>query len=164
MLYGAPGLMGGVSIFFPAALQLVLAFNCLFAHVQSAAFRNPGIRGWLGLQPLPPPGRPAPTATPSVGIMNYQGSTRFQNEKAAEEAPAKAPRYVPQSMRDTYKEIMASASGVSKKASDILTARQERARRENEARRAKEYDDKRRREIEIEKAARGLMKKRKKLE
>jgi hypothetical protein len=155
--------MGGVSIFFPAALQLVLAFNCLFAHIQSAAFRNPGMREWLGLQPLPPPGRTAPTATPS-GIPNYEGSTRFQNQKAAEEAPAKVPRYVPRSMRGTYEEIVASASGVSKRASDILTARQERIGRENEARRAREYDDKRRKEIEIEKAARDLMKKRKNLE
>ena len=138
MLYGLPGFTCIFMLFMPACLQITFAFTSIFAVTQGRLFRYPPFRKWANMTPLPQ--KPKPTQNPGSpyeGILN---------------------KYQPPSPESTVKkgivggaisEIKGAASGVMQSAKETMESRKPTTRlTPTELRRAKAYEERRRKEIE----------------
>ena len=135
MLYGLPSFTCVFMLFMPACLQITFAFTSIFALAQGRLFRYPPFRKWLNMTPIPL--KPKPAGSPYEGILN---------------------KYQPPSLESTAKkgivsgaisEIKGAATGVMQSAKETMESRKPTTRlTPAELRRAKAYEERRRKEIE----------------
>ena len=105
-------------------------------------FRNPTIRAFLGITPLPPIVVPTTTG-PYKGVMNL-----YQPHDAAQES-TKTRKNV---FREAFADVKGAAKTVLGNAKDVQKGGSKPGKRltPGELRRAKAYEEKRRKEIELE--------------
>lgn len=140
-LYGMPLTTLVFMLFMPACLQLTFAFTSMVALLQGRLLRYPPARKFLGISPLPQ--KPKPGANPSSpykGTLNrYQPPTPMPAEKKG-------------LLGGAISELKGAASGVMKSAKTSMEEKKPKTRlTEGELRKAKAYEERRRREIEQEK-------------
>ncbi|MCJ1434297.1 Mitochondrial inner membrane protein oxa1 [Xylographa pallens] len=142
--YGLPLMSFLFMSFWPACVQLTFTTTSIIALGTATLFRHPGIRTFLGISDLPTP-RSATDIGPYKGVMNV-----YQPPSATEEA-AEKPKTVlggaVAELRGAAKQVIGSAKSYQERKAKAgggrLTA--------GELRRAKAYEDKRKRELDIEK-------------
>ena len=138
MLYGLPSFMCIFMLFMPACLQVTFAFTTIFATAQGRLFRYPPFRKWMNMTPIPI--KPKPTGNPGSpyeGILN-----KYQ-------PPSPEPTAKRGIVGGAIAEIKGAASGVMKSAKETMESQKPTTRlTPQELRRAKAYEERRRKEIE----------------
>ncbi|MCJ1287617.1 Mitochondrial inner membrane protein oxa1 [Xylographa opegraphella] len=142
--YGLPMMSFLFMSFWPACVQLTFTTTSIIALGTATLFRHSGIRTFLGISDLPMP-QAATDSGPYKGVMNvYQPPSA--NAEVVEEPKGVLGGAVAD-IKGAAKNVIGSARSYqerkSKSGGGRLTA--------GELRRAKAYEDKRRRELEIEK-------------
>ena len=148
LIYGLPALGLLVISGAPAAVQLHFATTSFFALATNVAFRSPAFRSWLKMSPRPnsPPANAPPPS-------NYKGTITVEGRPAATSS-SKSDRNQLGGVYGLMSKFMGASSGSSggiwgaakKTASDSSI----KARRTRQKRDDKEYETKRRRELEEE--------------
>ena len=147
-------------MFWPGALQITFAFTSLLALFQARLLRQPGVRNWLGIQPLLKPKSPdTQTKPPYTGTLNkYQAPSSL----ATDPAPKSAFEAAKSDVKGAVNQVMKSARSLRGTLRGSLRGEpgpQERTgtqrRTPEELRRANAYEEKRRRELEEEKPRSG---------
>ncbi|MCJ1475795.1 Mitochondrial inner membrane protein oxa1 [Lambiella insularis] len=141
--YGLPMLSFCFMSFWPACVQLTFATTSVIAFGTSMLFRNPGTRAFLGISPLPTPPSMQPS-TPYRGVMNvYQPPS---SENAAPEKPKGVIGGAVADLKGAAKQVLGQARDMQDR-----KARSGGRLTPGELRRAKAYEEKRKRELETEK-------------
>ena len=141
-------------LFWPGCMQLTFATTSVLSLGQAHLLRRPWIRNWLGIQPIP---KAAPASgkpsSPYAGVLNtYQPPE-----------PAKERKGIVGGAIADIKGAAGNAMGrLRKRADDKLKAKSPRLR-QREVQQAKIYEERRRREIEMERLERLRAKKEKRL-
>lgn len=141
MLYAFPVLMTTFMLYWPAALQLTFAITSMLSLTQAHLLKEPWMREWLGIQPLPKPKSPSSKSA-------YTGTlTKYQTPAPSSDGPAQKGIF-----EGAISDLKGAASQVVKSAramrSNLLEEKTGTQRRTpTELRRAKAYEEKRRREI-----------------
>ena len=141
MLYGLPLVTSTFMLFWPGVLQVTFAFTSLLSLLQSYLLRQPWMRHFLQIQPLP--GKKEHTQS------NYAGTiTRYQSPLS----PPPEPPVKKGIVGGAISEIKGAASQVMRSARRLRDSgddkRGSRRRSPAEVKRAQEYEQRRRREIE----------------
>ena len=144
-VYVFPAMSGGFMLFWPGCMQITFFTTAILSLSQSWLLRQPWLRQFLGLQPLLPPSTKSPPRTPYTGTMNtYQPPSK--------EAPPPEKKGI---IGGAISDIKGAAGQAIKTAKDALSteqaAKKTQGRTPEELRRAKAYEEKRRREIAQEK-------------
>lgn len=138
MLYGVPLLTSCFMLFWPGALQLTFAFTSILSLLQSYLLRQPWMRNFLNIQPLPIP-KPAGAASPYAGTIT-------QHESTPSTPPVKKGV-----LGGAISDIKGAASQVVKTARNLRDSpdakRGSRRRSPAEVKRAQDYEARRQREI-----------------
>jgi len=145
LLYGFPALSFIFMMWFPACLQLTFATTGLLGFGSSTLLRNSTVRNYFGITPLPR--EPDPSTSPGTyrGVMNiYQPpvpNTDLERSKGL--------------IGGAVADIKGAASQVLKRAKEAQASKDPKRRlTPGELRRAKVYEERRKREIEEEKLER----------
>jgi YidC/Oxa1 family membrane protein insertase len=141
LIYVFPAMTGTVMLFWPGCMQITFFTTAVLSLSQSWLLRQPWLRQYLGLQPLPPPSTKSPPRTPYTGTMNtYQppAKTASLPEKKGIIGGAIS------DIKGAAGQAVTSAKGALAIDQD---AKKTRGRSSEELRRAKLYEEKRRREI-----------------
>ncbi|MCJ1385783.1 Mitochondrial inner membrane protein oxa1 [Xylographa soralifera] len=140
--YGLPLMSFLFMSFWPACVQLTFTTTSIIALGTATLFRNPSIRTFLGISNLPVP-RSATDTGPYKGVMTvYQPPSA----KGEAEEPKGVLEGAVADIRGAAKQVMGTARNFQDrkpKSGGRLTA--------GELRRAKAYEEKRKRELDIEK-------------
>ena len=142
MQYGLPSLSFFFMAWWPAGMQLTFATTAVLSFFTSTLLRNPAVRSFLRIEPLATAPASDTAASPYKGIMNvYQPPTPSEESEKSKGVIGGAVADI----KGAAKQIMGKAKEIQSKqdAGGRLTA--------GEIRRAKAYDDRRKREIEQEK-------------
>ncbi|KAL8962539.1 MAG: hypothetical protein Q9183_005142 [Haloplaca sp. 2 TL-2023] len=142
MQYGMPVVTTGFSSFWPAALQMMFFWTSILALSQNYMFRRPAVRKFLGIQPLPEPAATTSSSGSSSGLKGMVIPTTARTVSDKPQAPKKNPfSSAIDNMKDRGAEFVA-------KNQEKPTSRRSPA----ELAAAKRYEEKRRKEIEQERA------------
>lgn len=141
LVYVFPGMTGAFMLFWPGCMQLTFFTTAMLSLSQSWLMRQPWLRQYFGLQPLPSPSTNPPPRTPYTGTMNtYQ--------PPAKTSPLPEKKGI---IGGAISDIKGAAGQAVTSAKSALAIDQEatktRGRSSGELRRAKLYEEKRRREI-----------------
>ena len=139
-LYGLPTLTASFMLFWPGALQLTFAFTSMMSLTQAYLLRQPWMRNFLGIQPMPKPAAP----TSYAGVINrYEGPSPTSSS-----SPAPTGKGI---LGGAISDIKGAASQVVKSARSLKDMQETKTgtqrRTPAELRRAKAYEEKRLREI-----------------
>ena len=144
--YGFPIMTGAFMLAWPGCMQLTFFSTSMMSLSQAWVLRQPGVRKFLKIQPLPPPVSDKPPKGPYTGTMNtYQ--------RPAKTAPLPEKKGI---IGGAISDLKGAAGQAVKSARSALSMDQEEkkktpGRSPDELRRAKAYEEKRRREIAQEK-------------
>lgn len=138
MLYGVPVVTSCFMLYWPGALQLTFAFTSLLSLLQSYLLRQPRMRNFLNIQPLPIP-------TTTRAVSRYPGTiTKYQSTPST-------PPVKKGVLGGAISDIKSAASKVVKTARNLRDSphakRGSRRRSPAEVKRAHEYEARRQREI-----------------
>ena len=147
MIYGVPAVSSFFMLFSPGCMQLTFLATSLLSLTQASLFRQPAVRNFLGIQPLPSKPKPRTNpSTPYAGTMNV-----YQAPKSSEPAPPENRGII----RATISDLKDAASQLFKSAQSTIDSTQaknaEPRRSKAELRHAQAYEEKRRRELAQEK-------------
>ena len=139
-LYVLPPLGGLFMSFWPGALQLTFFIQAMITLTQSYTLRQPWVREYLGIQPLPNKANSKPANQVYTGVIN--------RHKGPEAAPEGKPGFIGGAVADIQK----AKAGLMNSIQKNINERQQRAassgrRTEGEMKHAKAYDLRRKREI-----------------
>ena len=133
-------------LFWPGCMQLTFFTTAMMSLSQSWALRQPGVRKYLGIQPLPSPASASPPKGPYTGTMNtYQ--------RPAKPAPLPEKKGV---IEGAISDLKGAAGQAVKSARTAMSIdpqekKKSQGRTREELRRAQAYEEKRRRELAQEK-------------
>lgn len=141
MVYGIPVITSVFMIYWPGALQLAFATTSLLSLSQSYLLRQPWMRNFLNIQPLPGP-------QPRTEASRYTGTlTRVPRPSP----PPSPPPLKKSFLGGAFSEIKGAASEVVKTARKLMSSEETKSgsqrRTPAELKRAQEYEEKRREEI-----------------
>lgn len=143
MQYGLPAITGLFMLMWPSALQISFAITSIISMSQNAILRQPRIRDFFGIQPLPI--EPAPG---SEQPKDYAGTMTLDEDTDKKVVETKG------LVAGTIEGIKGGASSIMKQARDRAGV-QEPAKgkrlTEEEMRSARAYETRRKRELELEK-------------
>ena len=157
MTYGLPALSGLFMLAWPGAMQLTLFATSIMSLTQATLLRNPSIRQWLGIYPLPSrPVAPAPGATESPKT-SYDGTmTVYQPPDAATPEVSEKKGI----LHGAISEIKGMKTEALKSMRKVVGTTNEtggrRKRTAAELKSARAYEERRRREIAQEKIEKGF--------
>ena len=134
MQWGLPILSTVVMSFWPAAMQLGFAWTSILAYLQSYAFKTAWFRELLGIHPLPPP-----------------ESARPGNQTKGMVIPTTARTYSQES-DDPAQGIVSSATSKFRSFVDQNQTTRSSGRSKGQIAEARRYEEKRKKEIQREKA------------
>ncbi len=141
--YFVPGIMGVVVIFWPAGMQLSFCMTAIFSLIQASLLRSNDFRRFIGIQTLG-------QEPYSTSASSYKGTiTRYQPPGASSTAtPQKGPP-------GFISEFKSGASDLWKQAHKRVEDRKKPTGRRTpeELKHAKAYDERRKREIALEREA-----------
>ncbi|MCJ1247956.1 Mitochondrial inner membrane protein oxa1 [Trapelia coarctata] len=142
MQYGLPGLSFLFMMWWPACMQLTFATTSLLSYFTSSLLRNPAVRSFLRIKPLPTAPASGAAEGPYKGVMNVYQPPKPPGEI---EKPKGVIGGAVADIKGAAKQVMGTAKEMQtkKETGGRLTA--------GEIRRAKAYEDRRKREIEQEK-------------
>lgn len=152
MIYGVPLITVIFMLYWPGALQLTFAFTSMLSLTQSYCLRHPGIRKFLNIQPLPvniiTQSKPPPRS-PYTGRINRNKPPALipPSPVTAEEPPARK-GFLEKAVSDikvAASDVMKAARNERDESSDSPAGSGRRT--SEELRRAKQYDQRRRKEI-----------------
>ena len=142
MYYGLPSLSFLFMMWWPACMQLTFATTSVLSYFTSALLRNTAVRSFFGISPFPEKPASDAAAGPYKGVMNV-----YQPPKPPGEV--EKPKGV---IGGAVADIKGAAKQVLGKAKDLQNKKETAGRlTAGEIRRAKAYEDRRKREIEQEK-------------
>ena len=152
-VYAFPAMTGSFMLFWPGCLQLTFFTTAIVSLSQSWLLRQPWMRRFLGIQPLPPTPSKTPPRGPYTGTLNtYQPPT-----KPAPLPPKKGIiEGAVSDLKGAAGQAMKSAKGMM---SSETSQKKTTGRSPEELRRARAYEEKRRREIAQEKFEKAQRKK-----
>lgn len=141
MLYVIPIFSAGFMMPLPAAVQLSFTATSVLTILQTYYLRQPRVRGFLGIQPMPSPAGP-PSESPYKGTITVQASTSSIPQ------PSPAPKGI---IGGAISDIKGAASQVMKAARSLAQPNDEKRGNQRltvaELKRAHAYEAQRRREI-----------------
>lgn len=151
-LYGLPVLTTSFMLAWPGALQITFAFTSLLSLFQARLLQQPGVRNWLGIQPLPKPkSRGSQSESRYSGTMN-----RYQPPSPS--APAAAPKGVLggaiSNAKGAVDQMLKTARNL-QDPSDLQEKTGPQRRTPAELKRAQAYEEKRQREIKGQQETEG---------
>lgn len=148
--YGIPLLSGSFMLFWPACMQLSFFFTSLFSMGQAWLLRQPWMRNWLGIQPLPEP------LTSSGATSSYKGTMNLYQPPSNAPPPEEKKGVIGGAISD----IKSSFSQVADKARSVADSQTKTTTRRTaaELKYAKAYEERRRKEMENETAVREFEK------
>lgn len=141
LVYVFPAMTGSFMLFWPGSLQITFFTTAMLSLSQAWFLRQPWLRHFLSLQPLPPPSTNSPLRRPYTGTMNtYQ--------PPAKPAPLPEKKGI---IGGAISDIKGAAGQAVKSAKGALSIDQGQKKRQGrgseELRRARSYEERRRREI-----------------
>ncbi|KAI9802356.1 MAG: Mitochondrial inner membrane protein oxa1 [Piccolia ochrophora] len=145
MVYVLPALATTLFSQAPAAVQLTFFVTGMWGYVQATLFRKPFFRSILGIAPIPPPPSAATTSSPAVRINRYQPPSTT--------GPVEQPK--PKGVIGGALDELAGSGQEMRKTMLKYTRgdKPKSGRDAGELRDAKAYETKRRREVEMRRAA-----------
>lgn len=148
MLYGAPLITSFFMIFWPGALQLTFAFTSLMSYTQSYCLRQPWVREFINIQPLPVPPKAASTKPSYKGTINrYKPPSPPSPEKRKPPVKKGFLSGAISNVKDSASQVLKTArnlrDGVSDSDAKIGSGR----RTKEQVQRAQDYEEMRRKEI-----------------
>ena len=140
-VYAFPAMTGGFMLFWPGCLQLTFFTTAMMSLSQSWMLRQPRVRQILGIQPLPPPPSQTPPKGPYTGTLNtYQPPTKS--------APLPEKKGI---IGGAINDLKGAAGQAMKSAKGMVSSgknqKKPTGRSPEELRRARAYEERRRREI-----------------
>lgn len=145
--YGLPAMTSFFMLFWPGCMQLTFFTTSILSLLQSMLLRQNAVRRFVGIQPLPPPGASLPGASSSP----YTGTMTYQSPTPTSPAPLEKTGMLSGAIADlkgAAKQVAASAKKTVHQAQGTKTTGRLSA---GELRQAKAYEERRKREIEMEK-------------
>lgn len=143
--YGFPTMTGLFMLWWPGCMQITFFTTAMLSLSQSWLLRQPWLRQMIGIQPLPTPHTNNPPKGPYTGTLNtYQ--------PPAKTAPLPEKKGI---IGGAISDIKGAAGQAIKSARNVMSSENDmkktQGRTPEESRRAKAYEEKRRREIAHEK-------------
>ena len=140
-VYVFPGMTGIFMLFWPGCLQLTFFTTAMLSLSQSWVLRQAWMRQFLGIQPLPPPPTKTAPRGPYTGVLNT-----YQPPATIPPLPEKKGV-----IGGAISDLKAAAGQAMKSAKGMVSSdtaqKKTTGRSPEELRRAKAYEEKRRREI-----------------
>jgi membrane protein insertase Oxa1/YidC/SpoIIIJ len=153
LMYALPVVSLAVMAWMPGAVQLVFFSTSVAAVAQTSALRNPHVRKFFGLQPLPPKGAPKADSTLVAQSSPYKGTLTTTARVKDTPTPTQVTKVQKPSIIDSLgKASGAFSPGVSTVKEELEKKKAEK-KKELEALKHKEYEQKRFTQVEMEKAA-----------
>ena len=148
--YGLPAMTSFIMLFWPGCMQLTFFTTSILSLLQSMLLRQNAVRRFIGIQPLPPPGASSTGASSSP----YTGTITYQSPTPTSPAPPKKTGMISGAIADLKGAAKQVATSAKKTVDQVQGAKTKGRLSAGELRQAKAYEERRKREIEMEKQER----------